>query len=683
MGHQLLGPTFATFLEDVRAAAVDTDRSGRLPRRFHDELRRLGFGRLRLAEADGGFGGSVVDLVETIRDVAAADPNLAQSWRTHMLATERHLKEGDGPGRRRWLARIASGVMIGGGWTEYDGSSGAKFTTRLRDQDGALTLRGTKYYSTGSAYADWLEYSAVDEDDALVIVAVAADAVGVVVRDDWTGFGQRATGSGTTELHDVPVDLSDVAPFTTQHRGTAGWQQLVLLAVLAGITQDVARTAAELIEESGRRYGQPDVRVLERLGRLEALVLGTEAPLLRAAADTDVAHRALVETPGDAADRIADAAEVQTFRAQLLVVPAAVEAGELLTQIAALLPEPLEDLQRRWALDRHWRNARTIAQHNPVLHRSRMIADRLLYDIGTDVDVRARDAVRAAAVERCAEARTLHAVRVGGDLADALAADRALRRRLADLLADRAPVLLVLEDDADYGDAGVAAATLLDDLPSTWFAVTTRFGDLGHPYDLARRIATLDQLSGGRVAWFLRGEDDSSEDDSAEDHGGVDGSDVTELVTVVQQLWRTWPRQTLASNGRAPTFAETAAITRINTTGQYRIAGPLNVPSSPQGLPVTITSGVSVRPAGTFRVDLVERPGCLVLTDSADGVPPAVRVDGLVHHNLESIAAALRSLASASGRQPSTLRARLGLVAPTLDPLPSATPRFDDAPEAS
>lgn len=669
MGHQLLGPTFAAFLEEVRAAAVHTDRSGRIPRRFHDQLRRLGFGRMRLSGADGGLDASVVELVETIRDIAAADPSLAQSWRTHVLATERHLKEPDGPTRRRWLGRIASGAMIGGGWTESDGSTGAKFTTRLQGRDDALTLTGTKYYSTGSAYADWLEYSAVDADDALVIVGVDARAEGVVVRDDWTGFGQRATGSGTTELHDVPVDPADVASFTTQHRGTAGWQQLVLLAVLTGITQDVARTARELVDESGRRHGPPDVRVLERFGRLEALVLGNDAALLRAAADTDGAHCALVSTPGAAADRTADAAEVQTFRAQLLIVPAAVEAGELLTQIGALLPEPLEDLQQRWALDRHWRNARTIAQHNPVLHRSRMIADRLLYDIGTDVDVRHRDTVRAEAVRRDAEARTLPALRIGGDLADALAADRSLRLRFAGLLADRSPVLLVLEDDPSAGDPTVAAASLLGDLPRVWFAVTTRAGALGHPYDLARRIASLDQLSGGRVAWVLR---------------GAPGSDVTELVTVVQQLWRSWPRESLALDGSAPAFAETAPISRINSTGAYRIAGPLNVPSSPQGLPVTVTSGgVSVRATGTCRIDLVEGADGFALTDSTPDARPAVRVDALVHHDLDALEGSLRAVASAHDEQPATFRRRLGLRAPVLEPLEGAAPRFDDAPEAS
>lgn len=668
MAHQLLGPTFAAFLEEVRAAAPDTDRFRRLPRRFHDELRRLGFGRMRIARADGGSGADVIELVETIRDIAAADPNLAQSWRTHVLATERHLKEPDGPTRRRWLQRIASGVMIGGGWTESDGSSGAKFTTRLHSRDGALTLAGTKYYSTGSSYADWLEYSAVDDDDALVIAAVPTDAEGISVRDDWEGFGQRATGSGTTELRDVPVDPADVVPFGTLHRGTAGWQQLVLLAVLTGITRDAARTAAELVDESSRRHGPPDTRVLERFGRLEALVLGTDAALLRAASDTDDAHRALVGGSGEAAARIADAAEVQTFRAQLLIVPAAVEAGGLLTEIAALLPEPFEDLQRRWALDRHWRNARTIAQHNPVLHRARMIADRLLHDIGTDVDVRTRDTVRDAAVARKAEARVLQAVRIGGDLADALAADRTLRRRLADLLATRAPVLLVLEDDLAYGDPAVAAAALLDDLPQTWFAITTRPGDLGHPYDLARRIATLDQLSGGRVAWFLRGDPDS---------------DLTELVTVVQQLWRSWPRETIANDGSAPAFAETATITRINATGRYRIAGPLNVPSSPQGLPVTITAGGSVRSVGTCRVDLVERSDGFALTDSSAGVPPAVRFGDVVHHDVGEVEATLRSFAPSNDRRPTTLRRRLGLRASVLDPLPTAAPRFDDAPEAS
>ena len=692
-------PGLDALLDEVRAAAPASDASARLPQRFSARLRRIGFGRLRLAVEDGGLGASVPELVETIAAVAAADASLAQSWRTHVIATERHLVSPAGPARDRWLRRIADGAMIAGGWTESDGSSG-RFTTRLTRVEGGLALTGRKGYSTGSAYADWLEYSAVDDDGELVIAAVRSDAPGLSIVDDWSGFGQRATASGTTVLDGVPVDPLDVGPFSAQQPGTAGWQQIVLLAVLSGIAEGARDKARELIAYVERAHGVAPFEALEEYGRISASAEAAHASLAYAAGLVGTAQDALLARPGaaGAADgpagraktRAADAAgfrgaragareeaealaydaETAVFRAQLSIAAQAVEAGDRLMALPVALGRSTDAdrLRRVLGLDRFWRDARTVSTHNAVVLKARMIADRELHDVGTVATAEERAALREERLATEAAERALAAVRLGGRLPAELAADRGLLAEVGARFADRDVALLV--GDRTAFDAATVAALLLDALPAAWLVVETD-GAPGHPYDFARRLASLERLSGGRFAWAL--------------HGRADAR-TREHARVVQQLLRSWPSESIAADGTAEHFAETALIRRVGADGEYRVVGPLNVPSSPQQLPVfAVDEGEAAPDDARSYVDLVIRAAAggdeWQLPGAAPGGPPVVRVqDAGTADELLRIAGGLPP----APHPPRTLRRRLGLPVPVFDELPTASPRFaGGVPEAS
>ena len=65
-------------------------------------------------------------------------------------------------------------------------------------------INTVRYYTNGSIFADWIHVSAVLSDDLgdkLVTVQVPSSDPGIVISDDWDGFRQRLTGSGTTNLH--------------------------------------------------------------------------------------------------------------------------------------------------------------------------------------------------------------------------------------------------------------------------------------------------------------------------------------------------------------------------------------------------------------------------------------------------------------------------------------------------
>lgn len=662
-------PGVAELLEEIRQASI-TD-AARLPQSWFARLRATGFGRIRIPAAEGGLGGDVLDLLDAIVAIAAADSNLAQSWRTHILATERHVKTAPGPLRDRWLSRIAAGAIIGGGWTEADSSGPGVFTTRLSTATGSPTLTGRKFYSTGSRYADWLEYSAVDDAGELVIAAVRADGAGVALIDDWTGFGQRATASGTTVLDGAPVDPDDIAPFGSQHLGTAGWQQLTLLAVLVGIGDAARAAAAQLIALLDRAHGAAPVLALEGYGRISALVASARASLQHTGVLSEEAHQAIVGGREDA-ESLAARAQNGAFQAQAVIVEQIVEAADRLMSLPAVIGdgEEAEELRRTLKLDRYWRNAQTIATHNPVLHRLRAIADRELYDLDRIADPTDREAAVAARIAQ--RDRPLTVIRIDPALSAHLVADREALDSVAAAFHGREPVLFQFDDRSPERptvrfDASVAIATWLARFPTSWFAVVTDDpADAGHPYNLARRIASLEQLSAGRIAWVVNA--------AADEH-------LSEYIRVVQQLWRSWPRESIAADASAQHFAQTDAIRRIGAEGAYPVAGPLNVPSSPQHLPVVVGAphGEDVH----SHVDLALRDDIWALRhDDGSGLPLARvrRADGVAQ--LLRIAA---ELPASDERGTQTLRGRLRLPAPAIEELPTASDRFphDSETEAS
>ncbi len=385
---------FAPLFAEIAAGAARREAARDLP---YDEVRGLaaaGFGAVRLPEADGGSGLSAGELVELLVDLAAADANLPQLWRNHIAFVEDRLWHREGGEDDVWIARIASGAVIGGAWSERATVPGARSGTRFDDTAEPATVRGTKYYSTGSLYADWITVTAKTPDDRDVLVVVDATHPGVVRHDDWGGIGQRLTASGTTELHDVPVAPDAVFPDGGRSPHQETIYQLVLVAAVAGVAASARDDGAAAVRRRVRNYPQglaplpkEDAIVQETLGAVAASAASARAVVVHAARELDAGLRALHaaadagrEDPdrGDAVgvgDRqrgsaLLHPAAVATYEAQIVTADAALRAStELFDALGS------SAVEQSAGLDRHWRNARTLISHNPRGYKARLLGD--------------------------------------------------------------------------------------------------------------------------------------------------------------------------------------------------------------------------------------------------------------------------------------------------------------------
>ncbi|MBM7048439.1 acyl-CoA dehydrogenase family protein [Rhizobium lusitanum] len=375
--YETLAARFRPIFQRIAEGAIQREIDRDLPHAPIAWLKEAGFGALRIPPEEGGHGATLPELFNLLIELSEADSNITQALRGHFGFAEDIVNKPQGPWRKRWTERLASGEIAGNAWTEIGDAKIEGFSTRVSEKDGGLVLNGAKYYTTGSLFADWIDVGASGVDGQGVGLAVRRHADGVVIVDDWDGFGQTLTASGTTTFKDVAVDPDDVVIDEDKFRYSAAFYQLVHLATLAGIgralTNDVAKAVAErrrtYTNGAGPRSSQ-DPQVLQVVGRIRSAAYASSAIVLQAAQSLERAFHA--HLAGDSAlEEAANAvAELETSQALVVISTLILEASTIVFDAlgASATKKPS-------ALDRHWRNARTLSSHNPRIYKDRIIGD--------------------------------------------------------------------------------------------------------------------------------------------------------------------------------------------------------------------------------------------------------------------------------------------------------------------
>ncbi|MGH3690611.1 MAG: acyl-CoA dehydrogenase family protein [Microbacterium sp.] len=359
---------------EIAAGTIAREQNHDLPFAEVEALRAAGFGRLRLPTEQGGFGLDWPSFAEVLIELAAADSNLPQIFRGHIAYVEHVLAAAPSERRSRWLDRIAGGELIGNAWSENGSASVGTNETRVTQRpDGTWRVDGRKFYTTGSIFAEWID-ATVDLDGETVTALIRRQQHGVAISDDWDGFGQPLTGTGTAVFTDATVDDEDVEPFTSRFPYQTAVYQLTLLAVLAGIAAAIERDTVAQVRARTRTYSHgsanrvaDDPQVLQIVGELTATSATARALVLDVA--RAVQHAADVLGSPETEEAV-NAAELGSSRAQIVLT-------DLVPRAASRLFDTLgaSAVRSGTALDRHWRNARTVASHNPWIFKARQLGD--------------------------------------------------------------------------------------------------------------------------------------------------------------------------------------------------------------------------------------------------------------------------------------------------------------------
>ena len=369
---------------------AERDRLRSFPYEQCAAFRASGLLGLMVPREYGGYGGTFRELMEVVITISSGDPNIGQMYQLHTGGIRLLQEFASAEVQARWLPRFGSGELwITNAYSEVQTKSVNHFNTTVRPEGDGWRLNGRKFYCTGSLAGDiTFGPCRVDgtEDDVRVFFTPTG-AEGVTIQDDWTGFGQRTTASGTTEFDNVfvPGELVLASPDSDGGGGGAVTSlnyQAVHTGVLVGIGIDALhdavqflRTRARLWYESTADRVTEDPYVQLRVGEMKAAVEAAELLSLRAADLCDAA----VENPTDPLVR--GEASVITGEARKAAADAALFAGSTLFQVCGA-----GSVLDKYGFDRHWRNARTLSLHNPLDFKAMHAGDFLLNDRVPPVD---------------------------------------------------------------------------------------------------------------------------------------------------------------------------------------------------------------------------------------------------------------------------------------------------------
>ncbi|MDD2547310.1 MAG: acyl-CoA dehydrogenase [Burkholderiaceae bacterium] len=377
-------PALAAAVAD-NAAQREAQRS--LPHEAFRLVRQSGLGALRIGQADGGPDGSLEDLIGALATLAAADSSVAHALRIHFNATEALRLAPPSPYRQRQVRYALEGALFGGAYTERGTERAGLTHTALRREGAHFRLDGRKFYATGTAFSDYANVSVLDEEGLMVAVNLPVDREGIEILDDWDGFGQRLTASGSIVFTNVLVHADEVQSRDTTTlvgRHTSALRQLHLVTTAAGAVRNVLSDATGFVQHHGRpALHSPAATAREDhfnqlvVGELAAASHAIDVLVRDNARQLDLSATAIAHSAPEA-DALVLQGALATAKTQTVVARLALQAAERMFEAGGA-----SATSSRHNFDRHWRNLRTLFNHNPLLHKTRVLGDYHLNGVTT------------------------------------------------------------------------------------------------------------------------------------------------------------------------------------------------------------------------------------------------------------------------------------------------------------
>ncbi|OTG58028.1 monooxygenase [Acinetobacter sp. ANC 3903] len=374
--YEVLAQKYRPIFTKIAEGTVQREQDRILPFEQINWLKKAGFGAVRVPVEQGGDGASIPQLFKLLIELAKADSNVTQTLRGHFAFVEDRLNAHRDIDQSHWFQRFTDGEIVGNAWTEVGPVKIGDVITKVFQEGEKWLVSGKKYYTTGSIFADWLDLYAQDADTGESVIAATRTAQhGVKIEDDWDGFGQRTTGSGTTTLLNAEVD--EVISFNTRFKYQTAFYQLFHLSTLAGIAHAAVEEFSHQVRQrtrvfshgNGSRVDQ-DVQVLQVIGKASAQAYAAEAIALQAARASQQAYQSHFSLDQESEKQANLLAEIESAQGQVVI-------SDLVLELTSNLFNALSAsaASREKSLDRFWRNARTVSSHNPLIYKEKIIGD--------------------------------------------------------------------------------------------------------------------------------------------------------------------------------------------------------------------------------------------------------------------------------------------------------------------
>ncbi|MFC6053008.1 SfnB family sulfur acquisition oxidoreductase [Acinetobacter sp. Ac_877] len=355
----------------------ERDQKRSLPFAEVDLFSQKGLSGIRIPKQYGGACVSNKTLAHVFRIINKADSSLGQIPQNQFGLLNIVNSVGTEEQKQFIFNEILNGKRLANGGPERNTKNTATISTQISNENGRYFIDGERFYSTGSSFADWLAIKAIHPEGHTVLAIVDRYSAGVEVVDDWNGFGQRTTSSGTVKLKHVEVDpflILDDRILQEKPSVRGSFSQLLQVAIDVGIAEaafDDTLTAihkARPIIDSGVAKASQEHYTLQEVGKLN-ITLDAAILLL------DEAAEYLDELEAKESITAEEAA-----KASIIVAEAKIYANDAALQISEKLLElgGSRSSLRQHNLDQHWRNARVHTLHDPIRWKLHALGDYYL-----------------------------------------------------------------------------------------------------------------------------------------------------------------------------------------------------------------------------------------------------------------------------------------------------------------
>ncbi len=368
-----------TLAVEFAKEASQRDYQRQLPLREVQQYSASGLWGITIPKQFGGAGVSYKTLAEVVKIISSADSSLGQIAQNHWAFLEHIRLDASLEQQDFFFAQVLQGKRFGNAFSEKGSKTVADLTTKIEFKDGHAVINGQKFFATGALLAHWIPVVAVSEEGKPFAALVPQHTPGLTIVNDWSGFGQRTTVSGSVHLNNVQVDLKYIVPIHQAfERPTAAGaiSQFIQSAIDAGIARGAidetiayVRAHARPWIDSGLEQASQDPYTIANIGELKIKLRAAEAVLALA---------------GEAIDQaLLNPTEETVSEATLITA----ESKVLTTEIALLAANKLFELSGTRStlselnLDRHWRNARTHTLHDPVRWKLNIVGNYYLNDV--------------------------------------------------------------------------------------------------------------------------------------------------------------------------------------------------------------------------------------------------------------------------------------------------------------
>lgn len=359
----------------IAEGAVQRELDGVWPTEALSAVASSGLLSVLVPAAHGGPELPRATAVEILRILSVADSAVGQLLLSHYVLSAAIAGLGEHQPAPQIYADILAGAQLGNATVERGTRTSAERRTTVEPRpDGSWLLNGRKYYATGTLGASWIAVAAripdTEPSHGATVFVRPGDAGVTLNLDRWSSFGQRGTASGEVVLDNVVVDAQrvidegpDPDPATADPSVLGAFDQALHTAVDVGIARAALEEGAEFVRTLSRPWFESGVdnvadepHVIRRFGELTARLYALEALLSRGTDLIDAALAAPELTRESAA------------RASLTVAAAKALAQEFAVEIASGVLEltGASAADRKYALDRHWRNVRVHSLHDPA-----------------------------------------------------------------------------------------------------------------------------------------------------------------------------------------------------------------------------------------------------------------------------------------------------------------------------